>query len=441
MTPGPRAVVTGIGLVTPLGLSAAETWAGSRKGKSAISAMRRFDVTGHECVSSAEVPDFDLAPSLRFPKSLKFMTKSVLCGVRAAKEAVAGSGLDLAELDPYRIGIYAGSGETGIESSVFFKALNFAWEKADGGDLKHLGGRASRLIDPYFSIRTLSNAGVSFLSSEFGARGPNQNFVQSDSASALAVSAAYHDLIEERCDVAITGGYDSLLTVSAYLAYERMGLLSGAPPKEAFRPFDRRRDGLVLGEGAAFFVLERHRDALRRNAPIWGEILGVGCSQDVADARQPKSSESNVRSAIAEVIGDGNIDFLIAHGLGTGEGDRREVEILQSIFGSEIPVTALKSQTGYLGAATAAVELGVGLLSARERLIPPIARLHQPDVDFSLDFVRKPRRLSSPTPRFLCLAWSWGGQFAALLGGACRQGESAEESFRNPARRSPPGSE
>ncbi|MCI0407952.1 MAG: hypothetical protein L0191_05195, partial [Acidobacteria bacterium] len=241
MTQQPRVVATGLGLVTALGLSASDHWERCINGESAIGPLRRFDVSGHACPSGAEVADFDLSGSLRFPKNEKFMSKAVLCALRAAKEAVAASRVDLAALDPYRIAVYTGSGETGLEISEFFEALTLASNGGPEPDYRELGGRPSRLIDRYFSLRTLANAGVAFLAAEFGARGPNGNFVHSDTASAVAIASAFYDLIEDRCDVALVGGYDSLLNVPTYLAYERAGLLSHTAPAAAYRPFDRRR--------------------------------------------------------------------------------------------------------------------------------------------------------------------------------------------------------
>ncbi len=416
MTQQTRVVVTGLGLVTPLGLSVGETWDRGIKGESGIGPLRRFDVSGYCCTSGAEVSDFELTDSLRFPKNLKFMGKSVQCAVRAAKEAVESSKILLSDLDPYRIGIYTGSGDTGLEYTDFFRAMSFVWTDEEHFDFSSLGGRASRLVDPYFSLRTLSNAGVAFLASEFAARGPSANFVQGDTASALAISSAFHDLLENRCDVAIVGGYDSLLNVSTYLAYEGVGLLSSSRPEEAYRPFDRNRDGIVLGEGAGFLVLESLGHAEQRGASILGEIVGLVCSTSVADATEPKGSEELARTAIGEAVGENKVDFTIAHGIGTPSGDRHEARILHSIFGDTVPITALKSQTGYLGAATAAVELTIGLLSAQSRLIPPVARLIEPESDFFLDLVApQAREVDADCPTFLCLVWSWGGQFTALV--------------------------
>jgi len=407
--------VTGMGLVVPLGLSVDDAWGRSVRGESGIGPLRRFDASGYPCAAGAEVDTFDLAASLRLPKNEKFMSQSVRCAMRAAKEAIASSGIDLAAVDPYRIALYAGSGQTGLESAELFGALAFEWTGEEEKDNANMGGRASRLIDRYFSLRTLSNAGLGLLSAEIGAMGTSDNFVQGDTASALAVVSGLHDLAEGRADVAIVGGYESLLTVSTFLAYEKAGLLSSTDPARAYRPFDRERDGIVLGEGAAFLVLERAEDARRRGAQVIGEIAGAGSAMETGDSAEAKASEGAMRAAIAEAAGGAPVDLVVAHGIGTADGDRREARLLASLIEPGVPVTAFKSQTGYLGAASAAVELCLTLQALRRGCVPPIARHGAADPDCTLNLVAgRARPLGKERATALCLSWSWLGQCAAL---------------------------
>ena len=409
---GPRIVITGIGLALPAGRSAAEVTDRALAGASAIGPLQRFDVGDYGCRAAAEVPPFDLRGALRVPKNEKFMSRPVACAIRAALDAVAASGLDLASFDPHRIGVYAGTGQTGLETSEFFAAL----EVAESGDadsaFRNLGGRASRLVDRYWSLRTLANAGIGLLAAELAARGPCNNFVQDDTASALALVAGCHELAEGRCDVVIAGGCDSLLTPSSYLAYHRAGLLSHGEPMRAYRPFDRDRDGLVLGEGAAFVVLEREADARRRGAAIAGELVGSGFAQ----AGHGDAAQDEARSlAMRDALGTARPDVVIARGIGTRDGDAREAAALAAVGLSRTPVTALKGLTGYMGAATAAAELCVGLLAAARGAVPPIAGLDAADAECPLDLVRgRARRLDGEAPVLLSLTWSWSGQCAAL---------------------------
>lgn len=411
-TRDPGVVVTGTGLVVPAGLSVATVWDRWLGGMPAASASRRLDSQGGEELVVAEVPAFDLSRDLRFPKNEKFMSPSVRFALRAAKDAVAAAGLDRGTLDPYRIAVYTGSGQTGLEPSEFFTNLEVAAGGTEEADFANMGGRAARVLDRYFSLRTLSNAGLGLLSMEFGAQGTSNNFVQDDTASAMAIASAMRDLEEGRCDVAIAGGYDSLLTASNYVAYKKAGLLSRS---NAYRPFDRERDGLLLGEGAGFVVLERTDDAERRGAPIAGRLLGVDCGVEVGDASASKQSEGALRAVLDEVaIEATDVDAVIAHGIGTPDGDRNEARILGGVLASGVPVTAVKGLTGYIGAATSVVELILALKMAAERLVPPIVRHTCSDEDVSLSIVSGQARRLADHPTVLTLSWSWFGRCAAL---------------------------
>jgi acyl carrier protein len=225
------------------------------------------------------------------------------------------------------------------------------------------------------------------------------------------------------------------VNVSTYLAYEAAGLLSPANPDRAYRPFDRERDGLVLGEGAAFLVLERGEDARRRGAQVLAEVVGAGFAVETDDAAAAKQSEAAVRAAVAEATGGGPVDFVVAHGIGTVDEDRREARLLGSVFGPRVPVTAFKGLTGYLGAATAAAEACLAILALRSRAAPPIARFTAADPDCALDLVAgRPRPLGREPATAVCLSWSWLGQCAALVfrAPAALEGVPAPMSDPNP---------
>jgi 3-oxoacyl-[acyl-carrier-protein] synthase II len=406
--------VTGIGLVIPPGVGTARVTARALAGDSGIGPLRRLGDLGHACAAAGEVPPFDVGPSLRFPKNAKFMSRPVECAVLAASEALAQAGR-LDEVDSRRLGIYTGSGQTGLETSEFFAAIELAEAGDEGRTYKHLGGRASRLVDRYWSLRTLSNAGLALLASELSARGPCNNFVQGDTASAQALGAAFFDLLEDRADVAVVGGYDCLLTPSTYLAYQRAGLLSSTTPARAHRPFDRERDGVALAEGAAFMVLERRAGAAARGATILAELLGVGFAQGIEDRPTPAIDAAAARLAIRDAAGDLQPDVVIAHGIGTRDDDAREAAMLASLGFERTPVTAMKGLTGYLGAATGIVELGIGILCARVRAVPPVTRFESADEGCPLDLVAAvPRRLDAELPMLLALSWSWSGQCSAV---------------------------
>jgi 3-oxoacyl-(acyl-carrier-protein) synthase len=416
-----RVAITGVGLVTPLGLTAAENVARSRRGESGIGPATAFAVEGHGAQALATVAKFELEPFLRFPKNYKFMGRAVQFAMRAAREAVDRSGIDPRRLDPSRIGIHVGSGQTGVEYDHFFPSLIMAWDAGREMDYKYLGGLPAHLIDRYICLRTLANGGLALLSTEFGIRGPNGNFTQKDTASAQALYAAYLDLLEDRCDVAVAGGYDSLATTGNFLAYEQAGLLSHSSPVSAYRPFDSQADGLVLGEGAGFLVLERWEHAAERGAAILGEFLGAGSAMGANEKWRPAWTAETIRQAASQALGDQWPDFVVASGVGTQEEDRAEAAALTSMVGAATPVTALKSQTGYMGAGTAAAELGLGLLCARQGFVPAIARHAQADPDSVLDLVTQTaRQFEKDEPLGLFISCSWGGSVAALAARAIR---------------------
>lgn len=419
-----RVAITGVGLVTPLGLTTAENVARSCRGESGIGPAKVFPVEGHPAQAMASVPPFELEPFLRFPKNFKFMGRSVQFAMRAAREAIDQSGIDFSKMDASRIGIHVGSGQTGVEYDDFFPSLIMAWDAGREMDYKYLGGLPSHLIDRYICLRTLANGGLALLSTEFGIRGPNGNFTQKDTASAQAVTAAYLDLLEGRCDVAVAGGYDSLATPGNFLAYEQAGLLSHADPAAAFRPFDAQADGLVLGEGAGFLVLEGWDHAVARGADILGELTGAGSAMGADEGWRPAWTADTIRQAVCQASGDARPDFVVAAGFGTAAEDGREAAALGAIVGGGSPITALKSCTGYMGAATAAAEFALGLLCARQGFVPAIARHGKTREDLSslsLDLVSgSPRPLTQEQPLGVFLSCSWGGAVAALAARAMR---------------------
>jgi len=395
-------VITGIGLALPPGLHLDDVTARAVRGESGIRASHHMAGPSGEPVAAGEVPPFETGVSLRLAKNEKFFSRSVACAMRAALDAVDGAG-GLGAFEPHRIAIYTGSGQTGLEPSEFFAALEVAETGDRDSTYRQLGGRASRLIDRYWSLRTLSNAGLGLLAAEFAARGPSGNFVQGETASAHALEAAYYDVIEGRCDVALAGGYDCLLTPSTYLAYQRAGMLSSSTPERAYRPFDRERDGLVLGEGAAFVVIERDDHARARGATILAHLRGIGLSH------------GSMTDAVHHAGNGARPDLVIARGIGTRTDDRRDAHDLAAMGFADVPVTALKSFTSYIGAATAIAELCVGILAARQRVAPPIARFSASDDDCPLTLVAgQARAIASATPSLLALSGSWSGQCAAI---------------------------
>ena len=409
-----RIVITGLGLATPLGHTPAESWQRCLLGRSGIDACTRFDTGGHACRSGGLVPSYDLK-DLRAPKNQKFMNAGARHLMYAAKSALAAAAVGMDSMDHSRVAVHVGSGRVGPEPSEFFRAFQVARTPEGAPDWDQLGGRASRLVDPYFPLRTLSNSGAALLAMEICARGPSTNFVQSDIASALALDAACRDLMDRRCDMAIAGGFDCLLTPACYLSFEKQGLLSSKPPDEALRPFDREADGLVLGEGAAALVLERLGDARQRSAPILAEVAGFATALSSSHSIEPFAASDAISATIRRAASGGPVDFVVASGFGLPDADCKEAGILSEVMGDEVPVTAFKGLTGYLGAATALVEVALGVMALNNSLIPPVARHHQRAEGIRINVASRSNRLDEDKPHAaLFLSNSWTGQSAAV---------------------------
>jgi 3-oxoacyl-[acyl-carrier-protein] synthase II len=393
--------VTGIGLVTPLGVGCSTNVERLIAGDSAVKEEVLPGLESCPAIPSGRCPNFDLSALLKSPKSLKYMSRPVQLAMRAAIEAFETSRLERRQMDPFRLAIYTASGQTGLDYTEFSRALEVAWAPDHELDFRHLGGIPMKLIDPYFSLRTLANGGIGLLSAEFGAKGPSSNFVHSDTAAALALQAACLDLTEGRCDAAIVGGFDSLLYPTALFALREAGILAGDGTK-----FGQ----MIPAEGAAFFVVERHASAVARGASVLGQILGIECSLEPPVRGQ--SSARGIRRLIRRLPqACRSFDFAVRPA-GAPLGS------LQDALGVGARVSCLTRMTGSLGAATAAVELALGLLSGRQGVIPAVSPIEESGNGMAMpDAPATSIPAAEPTGMFL--SGSWSGQIAAIVARSC----------------------
>lgn len=418
-----RLVVTGAGVCASLGPTLDEAWRRLVRGESAVGRSSRPVPAGH-CQSEALCPVAGTPPRLRQPKLAKYAGRAVTCALHAVVEAVNSARAVPGLVDPFRIAVHTATGQTGLDVEEFFPALSIAWADDPGCDFARLGGRASRLVDPHFSLRTLSNACLALVAAELQAKGPSCNFVQGELAVVHAVRAAAHDLREGRADLAVVVACDSLVHPSTWLAYERQGLLSRADPSLAHAPFDRGRDGVVLGEGAAALVIEREGHAAARGQPA---LAGLVAAIAVAGRRHALWSPD--ADALADALTPSGTmpSFVVARGLGTVEHDRFEAEALAACLPPSVPVTALKGATGYLGAATLLVGATLAIRALREGLAPPVTHLVAPDPRCRLPLVRTALDLSagsSGSAAILAADWAggWGALVVSRAGVESRQG-------------------
>jgi 3-oxoacyl-[acyl-carrier-protein] synthase II len=396
--------ITGIGIVTPLGLGCAVNLDRLLAGDSAVRNEIPAGVASCDAIASGRCPDFELSGELRFPKAIKYMSRPVQLAVRAAIEAFESSGLERGQIEPYRMAIYTASGQTGLDYTDFSRAFDYAWGSDQEPDFGLLGGMPCKLIDPYFSLRTLGNGGMALLSTEFGAKGPSGNFVHSDTAAALALQAACVDITEERCDAAIVGGFDSLLHPTSLFALSEAGVLNG----------DATHFGqIVPAEGAAFFILERRSDAVERGANIFAEILGIECSLEPPARGSEQSSGRGILQLVRRLPQDcQSLDFAVSPGNGSGAS-------VAEAFGAVPVISSVTRATGYLGAATAAVELALGLLSVRQGLVPSVTALEASDDGGLALYDESSAVLDVANPTGIFFSRSWSGQIAAIVARAC----------------------
>ena len=363
--PPPEIVVTGMGLASSIGLTVAAAFDCLMNGEPRFGAVAPYELTG-----------------LRVPKNQKFLSPSARHLMWAGLRALEQSGWTRDALAPDRTAIFTGSGQVGLEPSQIFPGFRVAHTPEGRADWAALGGPASRLLDPFFPLRALSNSGLALLAMEIEARGPSNNFVQSDTAGAHALDAAIGALQEGRCDVALAGAFDSLLTPANELNYRRMGLLS---PTGGVRPFDRASDGVVLGEAGVALVLERRANAEARGASI---LAGIAFDHG---ATRP--------------------DFIVAAGHGVLALDLQEAAGLDRAA----PCTAFKGLTGYLGAATGLVEVALAIQALQARVIPAVIGLSQRAAGVTLNLMMQAERLPGDRPvSARCLSRSWRGHTAAI---------------------------
>jgi 3-oxoacyl-[acyl-carrier-protein] synthase II len=403
-----EAAITGVGLVSALGTCLEAAWPGLCAGASGIALHAGFVPPRGGCTVSAVAPVRPGAVAWRRPKLVKFMGRATLCGALAAREALAMAGVALPVADAARVGVSAATGDTGLDYATFFPALDAAWDavSADGAlDVSRLGGRASRLVDPYFSLRTLANGLPALLCQELGAQGPSHNFVQGATAGVHAVEAALDDLEDGRVDLAVVVGADALTGLPGWLAREAGGPLTRAGAVGVRGPFDRDRDGFAPGEAAAALVLERPAAARARGAPAHGRLAGTWSGSDPAGA-----------APLLRGPGGGRLAGIVALGEATPAGDAAEAASLRALAPG-VPVTATTGALGFVGAATMLVQAAAALQALRDGVLPPVGRLRTPDPALDLPAVHGRAHPWARDARDVvaCVARSRSGEHAALL--------------------------
>ncbi len=406
--PTRRIVVTGLGLVTPLGTGVEKTWKALCAGESGIGRITRFDPTGYDAQIAGEVKDFDPAQFIE-KKEIKKMDTFIHYAVGASQLAVDDAGLKVAPEEATRVGVYIGSGIGGLGSiETYHKILQ---EKGPGR------------VSPFFIPMTIINLASGQVAIRIGAKGPNSCAVTACATGNNCIGDAYRLIQRGDADVMIAGGAEAAITPLCVAGFASAKALSfrNDEPARASRPFDRDRDGFVLGEGAGVVVLEELDHARRRGARIYAEIIGYAMNSDAYHiTAPPENGEGAVRCmelAIKDAgIAKDEIGYINAHGTST-MADAIETSAIKQVFGEQayrIPVSSTKSMTGHLLGAAGGIEAVFSILSMRHGILPPTINLDNPDPACDLDYVPNTARAAKPSV-VLSNSFGFGGVNACLL--------------------------
>ncbi|HOS43203.1 MAG TPA: beta-ketoacyl-ACP synthase II [Armatimonadota bacterium] len=379
------------------------------RGESGAGPITHFDAEGYDARFACEVKGFD--PSAFMDRKVaRHLDRFAQIGLAAAKEAVADSGLEITDANAERIGVVVGSGIGGI--ATFEKQHSILLEKGPGR------------VSPYLIPMLISDMAAGIISIETGARGPNMAIVTACASSAHSIGEAVEMVRRGAATAVITGGAEATICPVAMAGFSSMKALSfrNADPRRASRPFDRQRDGFVMGEGAGILVVEDYAHAAARGATIYGEVLGYGATGDAYHMTSPdlegRGAISVMRRALAQAgLDPGQLGYINAHGTSTPLNDRVETAAIKDVFGEaayRVPVSSTKSMTGHLLGAAGAMEAIFCVLGMRDQVIPATINYEEPDPDCDLDYVPNTPRAAAYTTA-MSNSFGFGGHNACLI--------------------------
>ncbi|MDR3422778.1 MAG: beta-ketoacyl-[acyl-carrier-protein] synthase family protein [Xanthobacteraceae bacterium] len=396
-----RVVVTGVGVVSPIGSNHDAFWSALVEARSGIGPIEGIPTELFTTRIAAQVRDFD--PSQHFdPKRLTLLDRFAQFAMVAARAAVADAQLELSE-------------EMALQAAAIVGNAAGGQTTVDDGYYKVYGQKSPRL-HPLTIPRLMSNAAVSQVSMDLGIKGPSFTVASACSSGTHAIGQAFQMVRSGQVPVALTGGTEACLTVGTIKCWEALRVLSA----DTCRPFSKTRSGLVLGEGAAMFVLETRERAMARGAPIYAELLGFGMSADADDitAINPDGAARAMRSALTDArINAEDVDYVNAHGTGTALNDKGETAALRIAFGASAERLAVSSSKGVLGhslGAAGALEFAATALALHHQTIPPTANFEERDPDCDLDYVPNTAR-NAPIQNAMSSSFAFGGLNAVLV--------------------------
>ena len=377
-----RVVVTGVGMVSPLGIGTEATWNGLVAGRSGVSTITRFDTTDYPVHIGAEVEGFNPEDWIE-PKEVKKFDLFVHYALAASQMALANSGFEITDANATRVGVVIGSGIGGFPLIERQRDV--------------VRDRGPRKVSPFFIPGAIINMCSGLVSIRTGAKGPNMATCTACSTSAHAIGDALLYIRHGYADAIIAGGSEAVITPLALAGFSSMRALStrNDEPERASRPWDKDRDGFVMGEGAGIVMLEEFEHAKRRGAPILAEVLGFGMTSDAYHISAPSEDGDGAKRVMRCALDDAglnpeDVDYINAHGTATPAGDVVETRALKGVFGEyakQVMVSSTKSMTGHLLGASGGLEFGIIVLSLVNGIVPPTINLDEPDAENDLDYV------------------------------------------------------
>ncbi|MFZ5907449.1 MAG: beta-ketoacyl-ACP synthase II [Nitrospirota bacterium] len=404
-----KVVVTGLGLITPLGIGVQASWDGIIEGRSGIARITQFDASGFATQIAGEVKGFHAEDYIEL-KEIKKMDRFIHFALAAAGMALEDSGLKITGSNAERTGVIVGSGIGGLHAIEHYHTV--------------LLEKGPKRITPFFIPMLIVNLAAGQISMKFGAKGPNSAVATACATGSHAIGDAFKIIQRGDADIMIAGGTEAVITPLGIGGFNALKALStrNEAPEKASRPFDRDRDGFLMGEGAGVLILESIESALNRGAKVYAELVGYGMTADAYHITSPSPQGEGAARCMAMALRDGGVqpsdtNYINAHGTSTKHGDELETQAIKTVFREHayrIPVSSTKSMTGHLLGAAGGVEAILTVLSIFNNLIPPTVNLDNPDPECDLDYV--PYHARKTDVRYaLTNSFGFGGTNACLL--------------------------